>query len=75
MMNAQMRVELASPPDREKLVAPILVDNEQWAEVNQETDRLKIEIYPRRDGGPWVFDLEEVLESLAEASRRLRGGS
>jgi len=74
MMNAQMRVEIASPPDREKLVAPILVDNEQWAEVNQETDRLQIEIYPRRDGSPWVFDLEEVLQSLAEARRRLRGG-
>lgn len=74
-MTTQMRVEVASPPDREQLVAPILVGNEQWAEVNQETDRLQIEIYPRRDGSPWVFDLEEVLQSLAEASRRLRGQS
>ena len=68
-----MRVEIASPPDRERLVAPILIDDEQWAEVNQESDRLQIEIYPRRDGTPWVFDLEDVAKSLTEAERRLRG--
>ena len=68
-----MRVEIASPPDREKLVAPILLDGEQWAEVNQEKHRLQVEIYPRRDGKPWIFDLEEVVQALNEAQRRLLG--
>jgi hypothetical protein len=68
-----MRVEIASPPDREKLVTPIMIDSEQWAEVNQESERLQIEIYPRRDGQPWIFDFEQVVEALLEARRRLRG--
>ena len=68
-----MRVEIASPPDREKLVAPIMLDGEQWAEVNQEKERLQVEIYPRRDGEPWVLDLEEVVEAFKEAQRRLLG--
>jgi hypothetical protein len=66
-------LKIASPPDREKLVAPIMLDGEQWAEINQETERLQVEIYPRRDGEPWVFDLEEVIEAFKEAQRRLSG--
>jgi hypothetical protein len=72
-MSNHIRVEIASPPDRENLVAPILLENEQWAEVSQESNQLLIEIYPRRDGTPWIFDLEEVINSLMEARRRLEG--
>ena len=68
-----MRVEIASPPDREKLVAPIMVDTVQWAEVNHEKGRLQVEIYDRQDGQPWVFDVEEVIEALLEAKPRLQG--
>jgi hypothetical protein len=50
-----------------------MIDGEQWAEVNQEKQRLQVEIYPRRDGQPWIFDFEEVFEALAEARRRLSG--
>ena len=31
-----IRVDLASPPDRERLVAQIMIGDEQWAEINQE---------------------------------------
>ena len=69
-----MRIEIASPPDREKLVAAIMLDGEQVAEVNQENERLQVEIYPRRDGEPWVFDLEEVVKTFKAAQQRLLDG-
>jgi hypothetical protein len=65
------RVIFASPPDREKLVAMIDFGNEQWAELNEEADRGVIELYPRRDGEPWVFDFDEMLLALDSAKQRL----
>ena len=35
-MTSHIKVELASPPDRDKLVAPLMLDNEQWAEELRE---------------------------------------
>lgn len=68
-----VRIETASPPDREKLVAQIMIGSEQWAEINQEKQTIELEIYPRQDGSPWILDLEEALAALAEARRRLLG--
>jgi hypothetical protein len=67
------KINLASPPDRELLVAMINVENEQWAEVNQESGNLTVEIYPRQNGQPWVFDLEATLKVLQAAKQRLTG--
>ncbi len=68
-----MEVDIASPPDREKLIAEIFYDHEQWAEIHQETGNLTLEIYPRRDGKPWEFSFEEALAALRHAQRRLIG--
>jgi hypothetical protein len=68
-----MRVEIISPPDRDKITASIMIGNEQWSEVNQESDRLQIEIYPCRNTGAWLFGFEETLEALIEAKKRLVG--
>jgi hypothetical protein len=65
------RIAIASPPDREKLVAMIDFGYEQWAEVNQESTDLVVELYPRRDGKPWVFDFDEMMSALETAKRRL----
>ena len=70
---AKFKISIASPPDREKLVAMIDCGNEQWAEINQERARLEVEFYPRRDGKPWVFELEEAVAALAQARVRLVG--
>ena len=48
-------------------------ENEQWAEVNQESGNLMLEIYPRRDGKPWIFDLDEAVTELERAKDRLVG--
>ena len=71
--SSQMRVTIASPPDREKLVAEIFHENEQWAEVHQERSELTLELYPRRDGKPWEFGLEDAVSALVAARKRLVG--
>ena len=71
-MPQSMRVEIVSPPDRELLCAHIMLDGEQWAEVNQEHGNLELEIYGRRDGEPWIFDFECAIGALNEAARRLQ---
>jgi hypothetical protein len=71
----QLRVFLASPPDREHLVAMIDMGAEQWAELNQEDGLLTLEIYPRRDGQPWVISYEAAMSALRKAKERLVGDS
>jgi hypothetical protein len=72
-MNEKMRVCITSPPDRERLVAELSLGDEQWAEINQEGNRLSLEIYPKRSGEYWLLDFEDVMEILVEAKRRLVG--
>lgn len=68
-------VVIASPPDRELLVAEIFFLSEQFAEINQEGTELEIEIYPRRDGSPWTLTYFEVMTALEKARVRLQGSS
>ena len=69
----QFKILVASPPDREKLVAMIDYGNEQWVEINQERENLTVEFYPKQDGSPWTFDLEEAMAALTQARVRLIG--
>ena len=69
----KMVVHIASPPDREKLVAMISYGSDQWAEINQETESLTLELYPRADGKPWEFSFDEAMIALQHAKSRLIG--
>ena len=71
MKTENFQIDISSPPDREKLVASILVEHHQWVEINAEMEALTIEMYPRQDGRPWVFDLEAALNAIREAKRKL----
>jgi hypothetical protein len=62
-----MEIILASPPDREFLVAELWAGDEQWAEVNREAGAIRVEIYGRRDGQPWLLDVDEALSALGRA--------
>lgn len=64
---------ISSPPDRERLVADIMIDHVQMVEINHEGAELAVEIYPRPDGKPWVIPFKELLATLQEASERLEG--
>jgi hypothetical protein len=70
---ADHEVVIASPPDRDKLVAELSDGDGVWAVVNQETEQFVIEILPRPDGNPWVFPLNAVLEAIERAAKRLSG--
>ena len=71
---SKMTISLASPPDREKLVAEVFYEDEQWAEINQESGTLQLEIYPRCNGQHWNFLFEDALIALQSAKTRLVGG-
>jgi hypothetical protein len=65
-------IDIASPPDREKVVAEIFVGDTQWSELSCEIDgHLVAEFYPRPDGTPWRFPFREALEALERAAARL----
>lgn len=70
-MSIEWRITVASPPDRERLVAEIFFGDVQWAEINQEHEGFEIEFYPRPDGAPWRIPLQDALTALREAESRL----
>jgi hypothetical protein len=72
-MRDSIHVDIASPPDREKLVAMIVIGDEQWAEINQEQNELELEIYPRQDGKPWIIPFRLAVEALERGRNRLLG--
>jgi hypothetical protein len=70
---SEFRVVIASPPDREKLVAELWFNAQQWGELNHEQEQLRIEVYPRQDGMPWIFPLDVFLKTILDAKNRLVG--
>lgn len=67
----EIEISIVSPPDREDLVAEILVDREQLAEINREQPILQVEIYPKPSGGAWLLPFDELISALEQARRRL----
>jgi hypothetical protein len=67
----KFRISIASLPDRENLVAEICYEGVQWVEISQETNETIIQFYshPRQDY--WEFILDDALEILAQAKKRL----
>lgn len=70
-MNSDMTVEVASPPDRDDLVAELWQANAMWGEVRWAGGRFVLELYPKPGDGAWSFGLDEVLECLEESKRTL----
>ncbi len=67
----KFRITIASLPDREHLVAEVLYDGIQWAEISQETDELMIQFYSHPDKEYWEFSCEEALGVLERAKMKL----
>ncbi|MBD3842883.1 MAG: hypothetical protein IE909_13565 [Campylobacterales bacterium] len=66
----KLRVEIASPPDREELVAEIWNGNQMIAEINQESGDLELEVYTTENSV--LFDYESFLIALIEAKEKLK---
>lgn len=67
-----LKVEIASVPDRDDLVAEIWQEDEMVAEIQRTPDgRFVLELYPSPNQRPWSFDFEYWMAALSEAQRRL----
>lgn len=62
---------IASPPDRNNLVAEIWHEENLLAEVNQETDNFEIEFYLNNTK---KFNLNELMIVLDSAINKLKNG-
>lgn len=69
----QITLNLASPPDRERTVVQLMIGHEQFAEVNQESNSLQVEIYGRCDKMPWIVALDDLLLAFEDAKTKLVG--
>lgn len=70
----KLSITIASVPDREEVVAELWCGHQQWGEISQETETLKLELYSKRkNNGVWEFDFEEALNLMNTAKRRLLG--
>jgi len=69
------RILIASPPDRERLVAELYLEDEQVAEISQEViGKFLVEIFPKLSGRPWSFDLSSFQLALNASADCLVGG-
>lgn len=60
--------------DTELLVAEIYYNNEQWASLSHDGDKVKIKFYPPLHKKHWEFGCEEALKILEKAKTRLLMG-
>ncbi len=64
-------INVASLPDREHLVAEILYEGVQFAEISQEAGDLVIQFYSHPRQQQWEFPFYEVLNVLERAKDKL----
>ena len=70
-METVARVVIASPPDRNSLVAEVFFGDIQWAELREEGGQVLVEFYPRPDGKPCLAEFDVAIQALEEANARL----
>lgn len=61
------QLTVAVPTDRKRLVVEVFFGDCQWAELNQEANRMEVEFYARPDGQPWRIALADAIAALREA--------
>lgn len=64
-------ITIASLPDRERLVAEILYEGVQWAEISQETDEVVVQFYTHPRKKYWEFTYDEAIQILEKAKNKL----
>ena len=69
------KVQIASLPDKEKVVAEIYYAGELFAEISQEGDSPLLEIYHPKARKSWQLDLDAVLRILTSARAHLIDGT
>ena len=70
-MNKQMTLTIAGVLDREGLVAELWHCDEQWGEIFQAGEYLRLALYPNPNQTFWNFDAEDAANAIREAKERL----
>ncbi|MFQ6021828.1 MAG: hypothetical protein ACE5NW_03825 [Acidiferrobacterales bacterium] len=70
-MNPAFQATVCSDQNYEDLIVEIYFEDQLIALINQDKglNALEINLYPRKDGEPWHFELAE-LEKIIEVARR-----
>lgn len=75
-MRDEIKVLIASLPDREYVVAEIWINRDiMWGEISQETGELLLTTYADANGESPLLSLDDVIAALIHAKGRLVGGS
>ncbi|MCA9267780.1 MAG: hypothetical protein KDA41_04890 [Planctomycetales bacterium] len=72
-MTTPWRIEVCSPPDRDKLVGELWHGENDIAEIDQESAQLHVTIFADRNGQPYRLPLDDLIAQLREAAGRLTG--
>lgn len=64
---------IADDSEREELYAELWFDNEMWAEITQEHNQVRLNLYPRQNGEPWSLPFEAAQQQIRRAYVALRG--
>jgi hypothetical protein len=65
-------ITIGSLPDKDNLVADIIYENIQVAEIScEKNNELLIQIYCYKDKDSWEFSLEEFQKVIEEAKQKL----
>ena len=67
-----LTIEIASPPDRENLVAEIWLGGQMIAEINQENSSLELEIFTD-EKRKLKLNYDDFVETLKKAKEKLEG--
>ncbi len=70
-VSQKFRINVASLPDREHLVAEILYEGIQCAEISQEASELVLQFYSHPRQKHWEFFFDELLIVLERAKDKL----
>lgn len=66
-----IKIQIASVPDREKVVAELWVGDTQIAEVSNENDEMRVEFYSASAPNQLTLQLDELSRALEKAKRNL----
>ena len=64
-------ITVGSFPNKNNLVADIIYENTQVAEISNENNKLLIQIYCYKEKDCWEFSLEEFQKVIEEAKQKL----
>lgn len=62
---------VGAPENRRDISVEIYIDNEQWAEANDDNGPQVVEFYGRKSGKAWEIPMVDALDLLKRAADEL----